>query len=74
MSRNGTSLEGELAEIKGLLLMVLERIEAAEGKKPINGVDEMAYRRALQAAHRGDKSKLLDYLARGGKVPMGGDS
>jgi len=68
MSDNRVVL-AKLAEIEALLLMILERIDAMEENKPIEGVDRRAFDKAIRAARAGDPKPLNSYLARGGKVP-----
>lgn len=50
--------------------MLTEIYAALVAEKRIDGVDELAYRRAIDKLAMGDVSALDAYVKRGGKIPV----
>lgn len=56
--------------LRAMEKMLTEIYAALVAAKRIDGVDELAYRRAIDKLAMGDVSALDAYIKRGGKVPI----
>jgi hypothetical protein len=56
--------------LRSMEKMIAEIYMAVVATKRIDGVDELAYRRAIDQLAMGDVSALDAYMKRGGKIPV----